>query len=57
MIYAQIDAHGQCFAVSQLTGEVKKTSLVKIDTFDETLLGQIWDGKKWTAPLKPEPLA
>ena len=52
--YAQLDENKKCFAVSQLSGEVINVNLIRIDAFDETLMGKLYVDGEWVAPAEPE---
>ena len=53
MYYAQIDAEGICFAVTQTWGEIIQDDMIEIEEFDESLLGMKRMGASWE-PV-PEP--
>ena len=53
--YAQIDENGKCYAVSQLSEEILTDNLIRIDSYDETLLGRQYGNGEWISPSEPEP--
>lgn len=46
-IYAELNENNICKAVSELSGEVVKDTMIRIDLYDETLLGKIYDNGNW----------
>lgn len=50
--YAQINEDNICFAVSQLSGEMSQPDLIRLETFDLSLLGKIWNGAEWLSPAE-----
>lgn len=53
--YAQINASNVVVAVSQLADSITDPSLISIPSYDESLLGKIWDGTKFNPPPAPPP--
>jgi len=53
MFYAQIDENNIVIGVSQLSGEILLPNLIPIPSYDESLLGKIWNGA--TFENAPEP--
>lgn len=53
--YAQINALNEVVGVSQLTDQVSDPLLLPIGSYDESLLGKIWDGTIFTAPIPVVP--
>ncbi len=45
MIYAQIDANGICFAVTQTAGPVDAPDMIERPAFDESELRQRWNAE------------
>ena len=43
MIYAQINANGICYAVTQTAGPVDAPDMIERPAFDESLLGKRWN--------------
>jgi len=54
-IYAQIDSNGICIAISQLSGEVNSPFMIKLETYDSSLLGNKYENGVWIEMPKPEP--
>ena len=45
--YAQINTDNICFAVSDLSGEVKADNMIRLETYDASLLGKRYVNGKW----------
>lgn len=43
MFYAQIDANGICYAVTQTAGPVDAPDMIERPAFDESELGKCWN--------------
>lgn len=54
--YAQIDASGIAFAVTQVAAEINAQHLVRLPGYDAAVLGQRWTGTHWEAVPQPEPV-
>ncbi len=52
--YAQINEDGICFAVSSLSGVVEDLHLIRLETYDESLLGKKYEDGSWQEILQPE---
>lgn len=54
-IYAQLDNENYCTGISQLSGEVIKENLIKIDSYDESYINRKYDvaKKKWLDEYRP----
>lgn len=46
-IYAELDESGKCKAVSELSGEVIKDTMIRIDEYDTSLLGMKYNNGIW----------
>ena len=46
-IYAELDENGRCKAVSELSGEVIKDTMIRIDEYDTSLLGMKYNNGTW----------
>lgn len=46
-IYAELDENGKCKAVSELSGEVFKDTMIPLETFNEELLGKKYNNGLW----------
>ena len=56
MIYAQINEDNICIAVSDMGNvEASNPQLIKIDTFDTSLLGKHYNNGIWEDSPEPEP--
>jgi hypothetical protein len=56
--YAQVNEENICVAVSELAGDMSKYSnLLRIESFDSSLLGKKWNGTDWEEVPQPEPLS
>lgn len=54
--YAQINEENICIAVSELSGDMSEYSnLLKIESFDTSLMGKKWNGTDWEEVAQPEP--
>ena len=45
--YAELDENNICKAVSELVGEVIKNTMIRIDSFDMSLLGKKYNNGEW----------
>lgn len=56
-IYAQLDTEGYCIAISQLSGEVNQSNLIKLNSFDTSYMKRKYDSAtgQWTDEYMPEP--
>lgn len=54
MFYAQINEENICVGVSSLSGEVKSDSLIRLETFDTSLLGKKYTDGLWEEVPKTE---
>ncbi len=52
--YAQIGEDGICFAVSSLSGLVNSSNLIRLETYDESLLGKKYEDGFWQEVPQPE---
>jgi len=50
--YAQINTDNICFAVSDLSGEVRADNMIRLENYDASLLGKRYVDGKW---LEVEP--
>ena len=46
-IYAELNKNNICKAVSELSGEVIKDTMIRIDSYDESLLGKKYNNGIW----------
>lgn len=53
MYYAQIDADGICYAVTQTAEPVKQGDMIEIDSYDVSLLGKRYNAE--TEDFEPVP--
>lgn len=54
--YAQIDENNICIAVSDLTGKVTADNMLRLETYDTSLLGKKYNNGVWEeVPQPPEP--
>lgn len=53
MYYAQIDAQGRCYAVTQTAGPVQAGNMIPIDGYDESYLGRVYSEGAWTDAPAP----
>lgn len=53
--YAQIDSNNICFAITQTDGEIIGSDVIKIDSYDTSLLGQRYNTGTWEPVEAPEP--
>ena len=53
--YAQIDENNICIAVSDLSGKVTADNMLRLDTYDTSLLGKKYNNGVWEEVPKPEP--
>lgn len=54
--YAQINEENICVAVSELSGDMSEYSnLLKIESFDTSLMGKKWNGTDWEEVIEQEP--
>ena len=55
-IYAEINENNICCAVSELSGEVDKPTMIPLEVYDESLLGKKYvDGVWEEVPQEPTP--
>ena len=52
-IYAELNTNGICKAVSKLSGEVIKDTMIRIDSYDESLLGKKYNNGIWEEVERP----
>ena len=53
-IYAELDENNICKAVSELSGEVIKDTMIPLETYDTSLLGKRYDNGEWVeVPVEP----
>lgn len=45
--YAQIDENNICYSVAQLSGTVDSPNMIRIDSYDNSLLGKKYDNGEW----------
>ena len=45
--YAQINTDGICLAVSELSGEVKADNMIRLESYDASLLGKRYVDGEW----------
>lgn len=49
--YAQLNGDGRCVCVSQASAALPEADhLVRLDSYDETVLGQTWADDEWVSP-------
>jgi hypothetical protein len=48
--YAQISINNQCYAVTQTAGEINQQDMIRIDSYDLSLLGKTWQDGQWISP-------
>ena len=53
--YAQIDENNICIAVSDLAGKVTADNMLRLETYDTSLLGKKYNNGVWEEVPKPEP--
>lgn len=55
-IYAQIDSDGYCIAISQLSGKVNQSNLIRLNSFDTSFMKRKYDiiTNQWTNEYMPE---
>lgn len=55
-IYAQLDTDGYCIAMSQLSGEVNQSNLIRLDSFDTSYMKRKYDtvNNLWADEYMPE---
>ena len=53
--YAQIDENNICIAVSDLSGKVTADNMLRLETYDTSLLGKKYNNGVWEEVPKPEP--
>jgi len=47
MVYAQLNENNICFALSQVSQELNKSNLIKLDSVDVSLLGKQYNNGIW----------
>lgn len=53
--YAQIDENNICIAVSDLSGKVTADNMIRLETYDTSLLGKKYNAGVWEEVPQPEP--
>ena len=53
--YAQIDENNICIAVSDLSGKVTADNMLRLETYDTSLLGKKYNNGVWKEVPQPEP--
>lgn len=53
--YAQIDESNICIAVSDLSGPVTADNMLRLETYDISLLGKKYNNGVWEDMPQPEP--
>ena len=53
--YAQIDESNICIAVSDLSGPVTADNMLRLETYDISLLGKKYNNGVWADMPQPEP--
>ena len=53
--YAELNENSICTAVSDLSGEVVMDTMIRLETYDETLLGKRYENGQWHEVPAPEP--
>ena len=53
--YAQIDENNICIAVSDLSGKVTADNMLRLETYDTSLLGKKYNNGVWEKVPQPEP--
>ena len=53
--YAQIDENNICIAVSDLSGPVTADNMLRLETYDISLLGKKYNNGVWEVMPQPEP--
>ena len=53
--YAQIDENNICIAVSDLSGKVTADNMLRLETYDTSLLGKKYNNGVWEEVPQPEP--
>lgn len=53
--YAQIDENNICIAVSDLSGKVTAGNMLRLETYDTSLLGKKYNNGVWEEVPQPEP--
>lgn len=53
--YAQIDENNICIGVSQHPEEINREDLIKINSYDISLLRKIWQDSEWIENPNPIP--
>ena len=53
--FAQIDENNICIAVSDLSGKVTAGNMLRLETYDTSLLGKKYNNGVWEEVPKPEP--
>lgn len=54
-VYAQINEDNICIAVSQLSGLVDSPNMIKLNTYDLSILGRKYNNGVWEEVPQPEP--
>lgn len=45
--YAELDGNNICKAISELSSQIIKDTMIQLEYFDETLLGQKYENGEW----------
>lgn len=53
--YAEIDENGICFAVSDLSGEMDKPTMIALESYDVSVLGKRYENGVWVETEQPTP--
>lgn len=53
--YAELDENSICMNVSDLSGEVTMDTMIRLEAYDETLLGKRYENGQWYEVPVPEP--
>lgn len=53
--YAQIDENNICIAISDLSGKVTAGNMLRLETYDTSLLGKKYNNGVWEEVPQPEP--
>lgn len=54
-VYAQINENNMCIAVSQLSGLVDLPNMIKLNSYDLSILGKKYNNGVWEEVPQPEP--
>ena len=53
--YAQIDENNICITVSDLSGKITADNMLRLETYDTSLLGKKYNNGVWEEVPQPEP--